>query len=100
MSALYDLPKLYTMLLDRTRIDKALYTNNPKGIPIVLNRPRNESSQAAFVAKEINRVIKYSKGLINYKDIAVLMRMNFISQQFEQVFRSHKIPFTIVSSKP
>ncbi|KAI8337373.1 P-loop containing nucleoside triphosphate hydrolase protein [Choanephora cucurbitarum] len=87
---------LHVISQDRTRIDKALYTNNPKGIPIVLNRPKNEFSQATFVAKEISRVIKYSKGLINYKDIAVLMRMNFISQQFEQVFRSHKIPFTIV----
>jgi DNA helicase-2/ATP-dependent DNA helicase PcrA len=57
----------------------------------------NEESQAEWVAKEIKKVMTYSKGLIQYKDIAVLMRMNFISQQFEKVFRKHKIPFSIVS---
>jgi DNA helicase-2/ATP-dependent DNA helicase PcrA len=84
-------------MLDKTRIDKALYTNNPDGIPISLVSTYNEESQAEWVAKEISKVMKYSKNLIEYKDIAVLMRMNFISQQFEKVFRKHKIPFSIVS---
>lgn len=53
-------------------------------------------SEAEFVAAEIHKAIKYSKGLIQYKDIAILMRMNFISQQFENVFRKQKIPFTMV----
>lgn len=87
----------YWFTLDKTRIDKALYTNNPDGIPISLISTHNEESQAEWVAKEIKKVMTYSKGLIQYKDIAVLMRMNFISQQFEKVFRKHKIPFSIVS---
>ncbi|KAI8065345.1 P-loop containing nucleoside triphosphate hydrolase protein [Gilbertella persicaria] len=87
---------LHVITQDRSRIDKALYTNNPEGVPIAIIRTRNEESQAKLVAKEIKQIITYSKGLINYKDIAVLMRMNFISQQFERVFRSHNIPFSIV----
>ncbi|KAI9478113.1 MAG: P-loop containing nucleoside triphosphate hydrolase protein [Benjaminiella poitrasii] len=87
---------LHVITQDKTRIDKSLYTNNPEGIPIHLVKTRDEDSQAELVAKEIKKVVTYSKGLIQYKDIAVLMRMNFISQQFERTFRSHKIPFTIV----
>lgn len=56
----------------------------------------NAESEAEFVAAEIHKAIRFSKGLIQYKDIAVLMRMNFISQQFENVFRKQKIPFTMV----
>ncbi|KAI7903351.1 P-loop containing nucleoside triphosphate hydrolase protein [Cokeromyces recurvatus] len=87
---------LHVITQDKTRIDKSLYTNNPEGVPICLIKTRDEDSQAELVAKEIKKVVTYSKGLIQYKDIAVLMRMNFISQQFERAFRNHKIPFTIV----
>lgn len=74
-----------------------MYTSNPIGIPISLISTHNEDSQAEFVAKEIKKVIKYSKGLVDYKDFAVLMRMNYISRQFESTFRKHRIPFTIAS---
>lgn len=83
--------------IDVKRIDKSLFTNNPRGIPISLISTRNEDEQAEFVAKEIKKVIKYSKGLVTYKDFAVLMRMNYISQKFEATFRKQRIPFTIVS---
>lgn len=65
-------------------------------MPISLIDTPNEDTQAEFVAKEIKRVIKYSKGLITYRDIAVLMRMNFISQKIESTFRRNMIPFTII----
>lgn len=83
-------------MLDDKRIDKLLYTNNPEGIPISLISTQDSQSQADFVAAEIKKAIIYSKGLIQYKDIAILMRMNFISQQFESTFRLNKIPFTMV----
>ncbi|CAO0794680.1 unnamed protein product [Mucor circinelloides] len=87
---------LHVIKQDVKRIDKSLFTNNPRGIPISLISTRNEDEQAEFVAKEIKKVIKYSKGLVTYKDFAVLMRMNYISQKFEATFRKQRIPFTII----
>lgn len=82
---------------DKNRLQKSLHTNNPVGKPILRIKTSNELTQAQFVAREIKKVISGSNGLINYKDIAVLMRMNATSLRFEQTFRSNKIPFTIVS---
>lgn len=90
---------IYRVYLDKKRHDKNLYTNNPAGVPISFIDTPNEETQAEFVAAEIKRVIKYSKGLITFKDIAVLMRMNYISQKFEHTFRKHKIPYTVVRPK-
>ncbi|CEP07455.1 hypothetical protein [Parasitella parasitica] len=82
---------LHVIKQDDTRIDKALYTNNPVGIPITILSTRNEDTQAEFVAKEIKKVIKYSKGLLSFKDFAVLMRMNSTSLKFESTFRNRII---------
>lgn len=87
-----------TITIDTKRIDKNLYTNNPEGIPISLISTHDPITQAEFVAAEIKKALIYSKGLIQYKDIAVLMRMNAFSQNLEQIFRLNKIPFTMVSS--
>lgn len=78
-------------------MDKALYTNNPTGIPISLITTTDEKRQAEFVAYEIGKLINYSKGLVQYKDIAILMRANYSFRQFERTFRVHKIPFLLVS---
>ena len=85
-----------SIYIDKNRIDKVLYTNNPKGIPMSLIKTQNSETEAEFVAAEIKKAIRNSKGLIQYKDIAILMRMNFISRQFETTFRHSKIPFTMV----
>lgn len=87
---------LHVIKQDVKRIDKSLYTNNPVGIPISLITTSNEDEQATFVAKEIKKIMKYSKGLLDYKDFAVLMRMNYISQKFEATFRKYRIPFTVI----
>ncbi|KAK4518171.1 uncharacterized protein ATC70_001522 [Mucor velutinosus] len=87
---------LHVIKQDVKRIDKSLYTNNPVGIPISRISTYDEDEQATFVAKEIKKVMKYSKGLLDYKDFAVLMRMNYISQKFEATFRKYRIPFTII----
>lgn len=82
--------------IDQSRVSKTLYTNNPRGVPMSVITPQNSEDEANFVAAEIKKTIRNSKGLIQYKDIAVLMRMNFISRAFESTFRLNKIPFTMV----
>ncbi|KAI8991764.1 P-loop containing nucleoside triphosphate hydrolase protein [Mycotypha africana] len=87
---------LHVITQDKKRIVKSLYTNNPDGVPIALLEPEDEEDQVRIITKEIRKIIKLSKGLIQYKDIAILMRMNYISRQFETTFRRNKIPFSIV----
>ncbi|KAG1474507.1 hypothetical protein G6F56_000323 [Rhizopus delemar] len=87
---------LHVIKQDPDRLDKSLYTDNPGGIPISIITVYDQTKQADFVASEIRKVINYSKGLIQYKDIAVLMRMNFISNDIEMAFRNHKIPHVVV----
>lgn len=57
----------------------------------------DEEEQAEFVAREIKRVVIYSKGLITFNDIVILMRANQTSFLFERVFRARKVPFTVVN---
>ncbi|KAI9359000.1 P-loop containing nucleoside triphosphate hydrolase protein [Pilaira anomala] len=83
----------YVIEQDTERMTKALYTNNPVGPPIALIDTINETKQAVFVATEIEKVVACSNGLIQYKNIAVLMRANFISEKFERIFRACQIPF-------
>ncbi|XP_037032641.1 ATP-dependent DNA helicase PcrA-like [Bradysia coprophila] len=87
---------LHVISHDKSRIEKSLHTDNPIGKPILKIQTSDESAQAQFVAMEIKKIIDGSKGMVGYKDFAVLMRMNATSQQFEQCFRANKIPFTIV----
>ena len=81
---------------DKKRINKSLYTNNPEGIPMSLISTANSQTEAEFVATEIKKAMHYSKGILEYKDFAVLMRMNFLSEKFEHAFREHNIPYTMV----
>ena len=60
-------------------------------------RMSNGTMEAQSVAEEIKRIIEYSGGLITYKDIAVLVRMNYLSRSFETSLNSLNIPYVVVS---
>ncbi|CEG78325.1 hypothetical protein RMATCC62417_12954 [Rhizopus microsporus] len=87
---------LHIIKQDPDRIEKSLFTDNPRGIPISIISVHDHLKQSEFVASEIRKVVTYSKGLIQYKDIAILMRMNYISNDLETAFRNHKIPYVVV----
>ncbi|KAG0169066.1 hypothetical protein DFQ30_004024 [Apophysomyces sp. BC1015] len=87
---------LHVVNQDQTRAQKQLFTQNPIGVPISLLKMKDETLEAQTVADEITRIIKYSKGLITYKDIAILVRMNFMSRNLEQALTSNRIPHVVV----
>ena len=60
-------------------------------------RMSDGTMEAQSVAEEIKRIIEYSGGLITYKDIAVLVRMNYLSRSFETSLNSLNIPYVVVS---
>ncbi|KAI8330577.1 P-loop containing nucleoside triphosphate hydrolase protein [Chlamydoabsidia padenii] len=81
---------------DTERIDKGLYTRNSAGTPLSLLNCKTEQDEGRVIADEIIRTIEYSHGLIQYKDIAVLVRMHYLTQNMESVFNKSKIPYEII----
>ncbi|KAI7880336.1 P-loop containing nucleoside triphosphate hydrolase protein [Lichtheimia hyalospora FSU 10163] len=82
--------------IDTERIAKSLFTGNADGVPISLLRMTTDTLEAHSVADEVKRVIEYSGGLINYKDIAILVRMNFMTRSIEQALNALGIPYIVV----
>ena len=75
-----------------TRLNKNMYTTKLGGqVPTIYNA-YDERDEALYVAKNIEKLI--SQGY-EYKDIAVLMRMNALSRSFEEAFLSYDIPHRI-----
>lgn len=82
--------------IDPDRIPKSLYTDNVEGIPVSFLRASTSELEAETVAQEIERLVKYSKGLLTYKDIAVLVRINFMTRSIEQSLNALHIPYVVV----
>ncbi|KAI9310456.1 P-loop containing nucleoside triphosphate hydrolase protein [Dichotomocladium elegans] len=79
-----------------SRIEKTLFTGNHTGVPISFLRYDSDLLEAGSVAEEIKRVVNASNGLITYKDIAVLMRVNWMSRNVEQSLSRDGIPYAVV----
>ncbi len=75
------------------RIDKTLFTDNDEGEAVAFNACYDEKEEAEYVARTISN-LSYSG--VQYKDIAVLMRINSISRLFEEKLLNYNIPFTVV----
>ena len=74
------------------RIPKKLYTNNNEGESIKYQTLSTDRQETEYVAQKICELIKLG---YQYKDIAVLMRLNALSRGFEQKFINYNIPFVV-----
>lgn len=79
---------------NKTRKEKALWTNKDKGDLITYFRADNEREEAEFVAQEIRHRIRGRE----YGDFAVLYRTNAQSRVFEEVLRRNGIPAKVVGN--
>ena len=75
------------------RKGKELWTNKDSGSPIRLFVADNEHEEAQYVASTV--LGNYSKGS-NWRDHAVLYRMNAQSNQLEYAFKRNGIPYRII----
>jgi DNA helicase-2/ATP-dependent DNA helicase PcrA len=78
------------------RVDKELFTQNGKGVPIVTVEGYNEEEEAQYVVKEIERLVKtegYSRG-----EMAVMYRVNAQSQALESACTRYGIPYQLVGN--
>ncbi len=78
---------------NRGRKGKELWTNADMGDRIKLTVADNETEEAQYVAAAI--MAEYGKGA-NWRDSAVLYRMNAQSNQFEYAFKRSGIPYRII----
>ena len=79
---------------NRGRKEKALWTENEQGEPILFQQLQNGYEEAEYVSGEISKKVR--KGEAEYQDFAVLYRTNAQSRLFEEKFLYANIPYKIV----
>ena len=74
------------------RSKKVLWTNNDEGEKVEFYVADEESGEAEYVSAKIKNLV--ARGY-EYKDFAVLMRINALSRSYEQEFTKYAIPFKV-----
>lgn len=77
------------------RVPKTLFTENVEGEQIVVCEAYDEVSEANFVAKEIDELLRENKP----EDIAILYRANFQSRVLEEAMLAMQIPYQVLGVK-
>ncbi len=75
------------------RKGKTLWTQNGSGEKVMIKTSFNESDEANYVAGEV--MMGYHRGA-NWRDFAVLYRMNAQSNALEYAFKRNGIPYKVV----
>lgn len=75
------------------RLDKKLWTQNGSGSKVVCFAAATDGFEADYVVRTIYEII--SEGEYNYRDCAVLMRLNALSRPFEERFLQYGIPHKV-----
>lgn len=77
---------------NENRLDKELYTQNEQGEEVEFYSAYQESDEADYVIRKILQL--KSKG-VEYKDMAILMRVNALTRPFEEKLLAYNIPHKI-----
>lgn len=80
--------------LNRQRIERELWTENPPGPPIQVLACWDEQHEAESVVTEILQLVR--EGQARYSDIAVLYRINAQSRPLEEALVRAQIPYQVV----
>lgn len=75
------------------RIDKTLWTENGEGATVSYNKSYSDRDEAEYVVSTIKGLVK-DKGY-SYNDIAVLMRLNALSRNFEEKLLAYGVPYKV-----
>ena len=82
---------------NRDQIEKEIFTKNEDGEEIVVMSCASQQDEA-------NRITRLIKGLTkehyNYKDIAILYRLSYVSRAIEEALLANSIPYTIIGGTP
>ncbi len=81
-----------------TTLEKNLFSDNDIGEPVIFFKEDSQAKEA-FRVVQLVKLLKSNYGL-NYKDIAILYRMNSMSRSIEEAFIPNSIPYQIVGGCP
>jgi DNA helicase-2/ATP-dependent DNA helicase PcrA len=84
----------HVISINRQRKEKSLWTENERGLPIVVHEAYNEEEEAAFVADEVEALMKADS--LTPRAFAVMYRTNAQSRPFEETFVRRNIPYRLV----
>jgi DNA helicase-2/ATP-dependent DNA helicase PcrA len=84
----------HVISINRQRKEKSLWTENERGLPIVVHEAYNEEEEAAFVANEVQTLMKSDS--LTPCAFAVMYRTNAQSRPFEETFVRRNIPYRLV----
>jgi len=79
---------------NESRLKKTLWTENEQGEDIIYWTARNEREEAEFAVRKIVDFVR-NKGY-SCKDIAILMRLNALSRNFENMLNNAGIPYKVL----
>ncbi len=82
---------------NQTRMGKQLYTERADSSLITLHRADTQRSEAAYICDKIGELV--GSGKYRYRDIAVLYRLNAISNSIEQSMSGAGIPHVTLSGQ-
>ena len=77
-------------------IDNEIYTENPKGNPVISHESFDELDEADFVIKEAKQLSQGSNTNFNLSDIAVMYRVNAQSRVIEEACLKSGMKYRIV----
>ncbi len=81
---------------NRHRKDKTLWSAKGDGEKLVVVQCDDEREESEFVAAEIDG-LRFKHGY-DYRDFAILYRVNPQSRLFEEAFRTYRIPYKLLGS--
>lgn len=77
------------------RLDKTCYSCSEIGEPVKIYKAKNDVAEADFIVKEIINLNVYDAH--EYKDIAILCRVNKLTRVIEDQFIRNGIPYQVVN---
>lgn len=81
---------------DTDRPDKKLKATHCYGTLPVFRKLPNAYEEAMWIATEIKRIMAMTAGLVQYSDIAILLRSAFLSLKIEKELTKDAIPYRMV----
>ena len=82
---------------NKNRMGKKLFTERDDNAKITLNRSDTQKSEAMYICEKINELV--ISGRYKYRDIAVLYRLNAISNSIETTMSASGIPHVTLSGQ-
>jgi DNA helicase-2/ATP-dependent DNA helicase PcrA len=80
--------------VNEDRKETQLWTDNERGLPVVMVEAESESDEARFVIREVARLL--AGGDVRPEDCAVMYRTNAQSRALEEAFIRHGMPYQVI----